>query len=99
MKVHPIFHVSLLEPYRESSFLGRMQSPPPSIKIENHEEYEVDKILDSRRRWGKLEYFVHWSGYDINEQTWKSAENLANAPEKVQEFHQQYPHKPKPSRR
>ena len=99
MKVHPVFHVSLLEPYRESSFPGRVQSPPPSIEIENHEEYEVDKILDSRRRWGKLEYFVHWSGYDINERTWESAENLANAPEKVQEFHQRYPHKPKPSRR
>ena len=56
MKVHPVFHVSLLEPYRESSFLGRVQSPPPSIEIENHKEYEVDKILDSRQRWGKLEY-------------------------------------------
>ena len=49
-----------------------MQSPPPSIEIENHKKY-VDKILDSRRRWGKLEYFVHWSGYDINERTWESA--------------------------
>ena len=48
MKVHPVFHVSLLEPYRESSFPGRVQSPPSSIEIENHEEYEVDKILDSR---------------------------------------------------
>ena len=67
MKVHPVFHVSLLEPYRESAFPGRVQDPPPSIKIENHEEYEVEKILDSRRNRGKLEYFVHWSGYDINE--------------------------------
>lgn len=98
MKVHPVFHVSLLEPYRESSFPGRVQNPPPSIEIENHEEYEVEKVLDSRRRWGKLEYLVHWYGYDINERTWEPAENLANAPQKVQEFHQQYPDKPKPSR-
>ena len=96
MKVHPVFHVSLLEPYRESAFPGRVQDPPPSIKIENHEEYEVDKVLDSWRRRGKLEYFVHWSGYDINERTWEDAENLANAPEKVEEFHQRYPLKPKP---
>ena len=67
MKVHLVFHVSLLESYQESAFPGRVQSPPPSIKIKNHEEYEVDKTLDSRRRWEKLEYFVHWSGYDINE--------------------------------
>jgi hypothetical protein len=69
MKVHPVFHVSLLEPYRKSSFPRRVQNLPPSIEIENHEEYEVDKILDSRRKWGKLEYFVHWSGYNINERT------------------------------
>jgi hypothetical protein len=99
MKVHPVFHVSLLEPYRESIFPGRVQSPPPSIEIENHEEYEVETVLDSRRRRGKLEYFVHWSGYDINERTWEDAENLSNAPKKVQEFHQRYPHKPKPLRR
>ena len=99
MKVHPVFHVSLLEPYRESAFPGRIQGPPPSIEIENHEEYEVDKVLDSRRKRGKLEYFVHWSGYDINERTWEDAENLANAPEKVHEFHQRYPHKPKPFQR
>ena len=96
MKVHPIFHVSLLEPYQESIFLRRVQSPPPSIEIENHDEYEVDKILDSRRRWAKLDYFVHWSGYDINEQTWEPTENLVNALEKVHEFLQRYPYKPKP---
>ena len=50
MKVHPVFHVSLLEPYRESTFPGRVQCPPPSVEIENHEEYEVEKILDSRRK-------------------------------------------------
>lgn len=96
MKVHPVFHVSLLEIYRESTFPGRVQCPPPCIEIENHEEYEVEKVLDSRRKWGKLEYFVHWRGYDINERTWEPAENLVNAPQKVQEFHQRYPQKPKP---
>ena len=48
-------------------FNGRVLSPPPSIEIDDHEEYKVEKILDSRRKWGKLEYLVHWSGYDINE--------------------------------
>ena len=52
MKVHPVFHVPFLEPYWESTFPGRVQCPPPSVEIENHEEYEVEKILDSRRKWG-----------------------------------------------
>jgi hypothetical protein len=30
-RVHPVFHVSLLEPYRES---GRVQPPPPPIEME-----------------------------------------------------------------
>ena len=96
IKVHPVFHVSLLEPYKESAIPGRIQQPLPCIEVENHIEYEVEKILDSRRRWGQLEYFVHWHGYDINERTWESAENLANAPQMVQEFHRQYPQKPRP---
>ena len=96
MKVHPVFHVSLLEPYKESNIPRRAQQPPPCVEIENHAEYEVEKVLDSRRRWGKLEYLIHWRGYDINERTWEPVENLANAPQKVQEFHQRYPRKPRP---
>ncbi|EGO22929.1 hypothetical protein SERLADRAFT_350163, partial [Serpula lacrymans var. lacrymans S7.9] len=26
-------------------------------------EYEVEQILDSRLKRGKLEYLVHWKGY------------------------------------
>ena len=40
-------------------------------------------VLDSRHRYGKLEYLVHWRGYDINERTWEPVENLVNVPLKV----------------
>jgi hypothetical protein len=83
MKVHPIFHVSFLEPYKESNIPGRIQLLPPCIEIDSHKEYEVEEVLDSRQRCGRLEYLVHWLGYDINEQTWKPSTNLANAPQKV----------------
>ena len=95
MKVHSVFYVFLLEYYRESIFLGRVPYRPPSIEIENHEEYEVEMVLDLQRRHGKLEYLVHWSGYDINERIWKQAKNLVNSPQKVHKFHQRYPDKPK----
>ena len=45
--VHPVFHVSLLEPYRED---GRVQPPPPPIELEGVLEYEVESILDHRFR-------------------------------------------------
>jgi hypothetical protein len=95
MKVHPVFYVSLLEPYKESNIPGRTQPPPPCIEIDSHEEYEVEKVLDLRQRRGRLEYLVHWRGYDINECIWEPSTNLTNAPQKVQKFHRRYPHMPK----
>jgi hypothetical protein len=64
MKVHPVFHVSLLEPYKESNISDRTQPPPPCIEIDSHEEYELEEVLDSRQRCSKLEYLIHWRGYD-----------------------------------
>jgi hypothetical protein len=87
MKVHPIFHVFLLEPYKESNILGRTQPPLPYIEINNHKQYKVQEVLDSWQKLGKLKYLVHWHGYDINKRIWKPSTNLTNAPQKVQEFH------------
>jgi hypothetical protein len=49
MKVHPIFHVFLLEPYKESNISGRTQPPPLCVETDNHEEYKVEEVLDSRQ--------------------------------------------------
>ena len=68
MKIHPVFHVSLLEPYKDSTILGRLQAPPP-IEVDGTEEFEVSEILDSRINCGKLEYLVHWQGYKVHERT------------------------------
>jgi hypothetical protein len=34
MKIYPLFHISLLEPYKESSIPGRFLVPPLPIEIE-----------------------------------------------------------------
>jgi hypothetical protein len=47
MRVHTVFHVSLLEPYIESGIRGRKQEPPPPVEVEGELEYEVNRILDS----------------------------------------------------
>ncbi len=87
MKIHPMFHVSLLEPYRESTIPGRLPAPPPPIEINGEEEFEVSKIIDSRINRKKLEYLVHWQGYEVSERTWEPAANLANAPKMIKKFH------------
>jgi hypothetical protein len=87
MRVHLVFHVSLLGPYHVSTIPGRIHDPPPPIEINDEQEYEVEDILDSRNSNRQLQYLVHWHGYDVNECTWEPIKNLSNAMEKVHEFH------------
>ncbi len=48
MRIHHVFHVSLLEPYHASTILGRIHDPPPPIEIDGEHEYEMEDILDSK---------------------------------------------------
>jgi hypothetical protein len=67
MKIHHVFHVSLLEPYHAFTILGRIHDPSPPIEVDGEHEYEVEDLLDSRISNRQLEYFIHWHGYDMNE--------------------------------
>jgi hypothetical protein len=66
LKMHNVFHVSLLKPYRSD---GRVQPPPPLIELENSLEFEVERILDHRQmkrghnRTTRNEFLVKWLGY------------------------------------
>ncbi len=88
MKIHLVFHVSLLEHYHASTILGRIHDPPPPIEVNGEHEYEVEDILDSRISNCRFQYFIHWHGYDVSEHTWGLIKNLSNTIEKVHEFHQ-----------
>ncbi|KAG0278463.1 hypothetical protein BGZ97_009726, partial [Linnemannia gamsii] len=46
-QTHPIFHMSLLEPYHANEIQGHTLPPPPAVEIEGYDEYEVEAILDS----------------------------------------------------
>jgi len=96
MKIHDVFHVSLLEPYSPNTIPGRQQDPPPPVIVEDETEYEVNKILDSKILRRKLFYLVDWKGYNPSERSWEPASHLTHCPDLVQEFHLQYPLKPAP---
>ena len=71
---HPVFHVSLLEPYRQNSLPARAQlPPPPPIIVNGHQEFDIRDILDSRIRRKKVQYLVTWTGYGPEENSWISA--------------------------
>jgi hypothetical protein len=94
MKIHPVFHASLLDPHRANTIPGRIQPPPPPVTVEDALEYEVQEILDSRVRNNKLEYFVDWIGYAPHERSWEPASYLDHAPEEIARYHERYPDRP-----
>jgi hypothetical protein len=69
--------------------------PLPPIEVNGEHEYEVEYILNSRIYNCQLQYLVHWHRYDVSEHTKEPIKNLSNAMQKMHEFHQQYPNKPK----
>ena len=93
LAIHPVFHVSLLLPHKQSSLPGRHPPEPAAIEVEGEEEYEVEDVLESRRygRWKKLQYLVRWKGWGPEHNSWKAADDLEHAPEKVAEFHASNP--------
>ena len=85
--IHPVFHINLLTLYRETITHGaNYQRPPPDL-VDNAEEYEVEKILDSwlfgRRR--RLQYLVKWKGYPDSDNMWVDKDDVF-ADDKVQAF-------------
>ncbi|MBW0574037.1 hypothetical protein O181_113752 [Austropuccinia psidii MF-1] len=56
--VHPVFHVSLLEPVKHSTIPNQHQLPTPTVLVEEQEEWEVAQVLDSKLKRGKLWYLV-----------------------------------------
>ena len=46
--VHPVFHVSMLEPSVPNTIPNRTEPPPAPVVIDGEPEYEVTEILDSK---------------------------------------------------
>jgi hypothetical protein len=67
MNIHPMFRVSLLEPYHMSTIPRRIHDPDPHIEVNGEHEYEMKNTLDSRIFNGHFEYLVNWHGYDVGE--------------------------------
>lgn len=95
MQIHPVFHVNLLEPFKEDTIPGRTPKELPPVVVNNHDEYEVEYIVDSRVHRRKLQYLVHWKNYSIMDRTWEPASHLKNSRALIDKFHKEHPNKPK----
>ena len=54
LKMHPVFHVSLLKPTMPNPFPNRVSEVPSSVLIEGNEEFGVE--------WRVAMYWLLWTG-------------------------------------
>ena len=83
VKVHPVFHVSLLKAYRGD---GRYQPPPATLDLIGEEvHYQIAGIAGYRLGGHKKQhpqYLVQWDGFDASHDTWEFGADLCeDAPE------------------
>ncbi|KAJ1576895.1 hypothetical protein NDA15_002605 [Ustilago hordei] len=85
LRVHDVFHVSMLEPARTSSLPQRAEQPTiPSLPDEDL-DFEVEALIDKRSHNGTTEYKVLWRRYSEEAASWEPVENL-NCPDLIQEY-------------
>jgi hypothetical protein len=77
MRIHPVFHISLL---------SKTNNPVSTKGVDVVNEYEVERILDKRRRDGNTEYLIKWKNYNETDNTWEPTANL-NCPDIMEQFH------------
>ena len=108
-KIHPVFHISLLERDKVSDRPNREQPPREPEDVEGDMELEVEKIIRSEiitytrkvrrvdKEFKELRHFVKWAGCSEDENTWEPPEGLVNAREIVVKFHRENPGMPGPN--
>jgi transposase InsO family protein len=98
--IHPVFHNSLLRPYKETSAHGpNYTKPPPEIVEGESDHYEIETVIKSclsPNRRG-IQYLVKWKGYPDAENSWIAASGMKHATYLTQAFHKKYPWMPGPS--
>ena len=78
--MHPVFHISLLKPWRESDWSCPVEEQDLDVELEPEPVYTVERILKWRRvkagRRLTREFLVIWQGYLLDEAQWIPEANI-----------------------
>ena len=97
MKIHPLFHVSLLHPTVNDPIDGQLPGPTPTVEAQDNDpEYEVERIIGSQWINGELHYLIRWKGYGPKDDWFIPASNANGFKELVKNFHDINPSEPRP---
>jgi hypothetical protein len=91
MRQHPVFHVDRLSPWHGNTVNGHNPPPPEPIQVDQELEYEVERVLDSRKYRNQYQYLIKWRGYDAGHNSWEPATHLTHSQELVDAFHTEHP--------
>ena len=84
-KIHPVFHTSLLRPFKTLQWTTSSDPAMGELEPEEDEPYNVEKLL--RWRWQgpssrqHKEFLVLWTSWSLDDATWIPAENFTSAKE------------------
>jgi hypothetical protein len=87
-RIHPTFHVSLLEPYTRREDGSEAPYLPLPELLDDEEQYEVEALLDRRTRKRVPQYLVKWLGWPEEYNQWVPEGEL-DAPELRKEYDSQ----------
>ena len=100
IRMHNVIHVSLLKPYKPSRE-GREWRLEDIAEKGEEIEYDVEAIIDSRKRRGGVVYRTRWLDCTEEEDTWEPLDNLKGSEETealLRQFHERNPNKPRDPR-
>ena len=78
-KIHPVFHATLLTPFKENNIHGPNYLNPLPDLIDGEPEYEVEAINTHRRQGRGYLYLIKWKDYPSAKNTWEPKQHLLHA--------------------
>lgn len=85
MRIHPLFHVSLLEPTNNPT---REQEPIELDEETQEPLWEAEAILQHKQVQGTTKHLNKWKGFGPEENIWEPITNLANCQDTLRQYRQ-----------